>query len=355
VNASAVFRQGVCASLMVCGLAAAAAQGEALKPPLARPAIALRNPQHAAMMGLAHAGDRLVAVGEHGTVLLSDDAGGHWRQAASVPVSATLTAAQFINARTGWAVGHYGVILRSDDGGDHWTRQLDGLQAAQLRLAEAKDSGQPKLVAEARRMVQEGADKPLLALHFQNDKEGLASGAFGLLLATGDGGATWRSLSARLDNPKGAHLYALQRDGAQLLLAGEQGLLLHSADGGTSFQRIATPYQGSWFCAAFEADGGWLLAGLRGNVQRSRDQGKTWVALNSPAPVSFTTSLKTAQGAVWLANQGGQVMAATAGSERLTPVAGTPSQQPAAMWQAADGTLLLAGWNGITRVQPTKP
>lgn len=336
------------------GLAGAAAMAGAgaLPAPLERPAVALRQPARAALLGLAQAGARVVAVGERGVVLLSDDAGATWRQAAGVPVSATLTAVQFVNERTGWAVGHFGAVLRSDDGGEHWTRQLDGHAAARLMLQDAEGHGDAKAVAEARRAVQEGADRPLLALHFASERDGLVIGAFNLALATADGGKTWQAVSSRLPNAKAAHLYALHREGDELLLAGEQGLLLHSADGGRHFQRIATPYGGSFFGVAQMAVGAWLVAGLRGNVLRSTDAGRTWVTLASPAPASVTGLLRDAQGGAWLVNQAGQLLVPEAGAAALKLVAATSAQQPAGLLRLADGTLLIAGWNGVTRVTP---
>ncbi|HSW24740.1 MAG TPA: YCF48-related protein [Burkholderiaceae bacterium] len=326
------------------------AQAGTLADPLERPALVVRQFERSALLGLAQAGGRVVAVGEHGLVLLSDDGGAHWRQAATVPVSVTLTAVQFVGERTGWAVGHQGVVLRSDDAGEHWTRQLEGRAVAALLLRDAQSHGDAKAVAEAQRAVQEGADKPLLALNFVNEHEGFVAGAFNLLLATRDGGRTWQAVSSRLPNPKGAHLYAIERDGAEVLLAGEQGLLLHSSDGGERFERIVTPYAGSFFVVTREANGAWLVAGLRGNVLRSADAGKSWTALASPAPVSVTAALRDAQGGVWLANQAGQLLAPAAGAATLRLVSPTSAQQPAGLLRLADGTLLIAGWNGVSRV-----
>ena len=70
------------------------------------------------MLAVARAGDRLVTVGERGRVLLSDDSGKTWRQAESVPVSVTLTAVTFADARSGWATGHAGVVLHTVDAGN---------------------------------------------------------------------------------------------------------------------------------------------------------------------------------------------------------------------------------------------
>lgn len=348
-------RRLACRALAAIGLAGTGwvRAADAVLRPLERPAVALRDPRSAILLGLAQAGKRLVAVGEHGVVLLSDDDGAHWRQSRAVPVSVTLTAVQFVDDKTGWAVGHGGVVLHSDDAGEKWTRQLEGLQLARLLLDEAKASANPKAVAAAERAVQEGADKPLLALHFTDANDGLAVGAFGAMLATADGGKTWRSVSARLDNPKGAHLYALSRSGPDILLAGELGLVLHSADGGATFARIATPYQGSWFCVARESDGAWLVAGLRGNAMRSRDAGKSWTALASPAPVSYTVATAAGEGGpLLLVNQGGEVMAVAAGSDRIEPFARSGVQQPGAMLRLADGSVVLAGWSGVGRAAP---
>src|SRR5438128_3555138 len=57
-------------------------------------AAALRwtTPERSVFMAVTRAGLRLVMVGEHGIVLLSDDGGRSFRQAKSVPVQSTLTA-----------------------------------------------------------------------------------------------------------------------------------------------------------------------------------------------------------------------------------------------------------------------
>jgi photosystem II stability/assembly factor-like uncharacterized protein len=199
-------------------------------------------------------------------------------------------------------------------------------------------------------MVQEGADKPLLTLHFQNENEGLVAGAYNILLRTTDGGETWKAMSSALDNPKAAHLYAIHRDGDEVLLAGEQGVLLHSANGGYSFARISTPYKGSFFGVASEADGAWLVAGLRGNVLRSTDKGRSWISLASPIPASVTSVMRDAKGRIWMSNQAGQLLTPAADQQSLQVSSSTRSQQPSAMVRLTDGSLLLAGWNGITRV-----
>src|SRR5215469_14097420 len=87
------------------------------------PAWRSQAPESTLILGVAHAGPRLVAVGARGMVLLSDDDGTSWRQAKTVPVRSTLTAVSFIDSKSGWAVGHDGAILATNDGGETWTLQ----------------------------------------------------------------------------------------------------------------------------------------------------------------------------------------------------------------------------------------
>src|SRR5512134_1715805 len=95
-------------SLLACSAAFAAPQAP-VGPALERPALASRHAQRSVLLGAAQAGARLVAVGERGIVLLSDDEGAHWEQ-VPVPVSVSLTAVRFADERLGWAVGHGGVV-----------------------------------------------------------------------------------------------------------------------------------------------------------------------------------------------------------------------------------------------------
>src|SRR6478736_739740 len=102
-------------------VAAEAATTDVLDVPAARSPLAPRT----LLNGLARSGDRLIAVGQRGHVLYSDDAGANWQQ-AEVPVSSDLVAVSFPSASSGWAVGHDGVILHTNDAGVTWSRQLDG-------------------------------------------------------------------------------------------------------------------------------------------------------------------------------------------------------------------------------------
>ncbi|KQX02127.1 glycosyl hydrolase [Massilia sp. Root418] len=327
---------------------------------LRQPALVTPKALHAAMLAVASAGQRLVAAGERGTILYSDDAGATWRQ-ANVPVSVSLTALQFIDAKQGWAVGHQGVVLHSADGGATWSKQLDGIRAAQLALQAAEAAPGPqqeRALADARRLVDDGPDKPFLDVWFDSPRNGYVLGAYNLLFKTADGGASWQPWQDRAANPKGLHLYAMRGAGGALYLAGEQGLLLRSTDQGESFTALAPPYKGSYF-GLLAARGGALLAfGLRGNAWRSADRGDSWSKVDTGVQAALAGGTELPDGTLVLVSQAGDVLLSRDQGRSFAIQAGPamPAALPlAAVAQARDGALVLAGLRGLRRVPPPGP
>ncbi|WP_418316113.1 WD40/YVTN/BNR-like repeat-containing protein [Piscinibacter sakaiensis] len=323
--------------------ATAAPVGDALD----RPAVQAAHPERAVLQAAAQAGQRIVAVGERGIVLLSDDGAAKWRQ-VPVPTSVTLTAVRFVDDKHGWAVGHGGVILASTDGGASWTRQLDGKTAADLMLKAAQASGDPAAVKEAEWLVSAGADKPFLDLHFFDARHGIVVGAYNLAFETRDGGQTWNAIAQRLDNPRGLHLYAVRTRGDKVLIVGEQGVVRLSTDGGQTFQKLDTGYPGSFFSAEWLDDKGMLLAGLRGQLWRSNDLGASWTQVPSPAPASFTASARGPDQSLWLSNQAGRIFAWRDGSLQALP--GEPLPPIGGMLPLPDKRLLALTLRGAVVV-----
>ena len=312
-----------------------------------RPAVMARDAAQSVLLAAAKAGKRVVAVGERGIILLSDDEGKSWRQAAA-PVSVTLTAVRFADAKNGVAVGHAGVILTSADGGATWQSVMDGQRIATIALTAARAGTDAAAIGDAERLVADGADKPLLDVCLLGAGRMLAVGAYGLAFASGDGGRTWTSWMDRIDNPKGLHLNTVRRRGDTILIGGERGLALLSTDGGRSFKHLVVPYQGSFFSAELAGDGTFVLAGLRGNVWRSADAGATWRQLASPMPVTITASTARADGSLLFANQAGVLL--TARQDALVPLAGAPLAPLNGVLALGDGKLLALSARGVSVV-----
>lgn len=251
-------------------LLAAGATGIARAAPYAAdgPARPRAGALRGALLDVTAAGPRLVAVGERGHVLLSDDQGKAWRQAKDVPTRTTLTCVHASDAKTLWAAGHGGVILRSADAGETWT------------VASGK---------------ADGADV-LLSIRVEPGGRGLAVGGFGAAQETRDGGATWAPVTLLAGEAGERHLNRLlvSASGAWLIAA-EGGQVLRQAGAGEPWQAVKTPYNGSLWGGV--AVGDTLLAcGMRGNLVTSRDDGRSWAHQNVPEAGSFTAAVALAGG-----------------------------------------------------------
>jgi len=311
---------------------------------------ALQSPKalQAATLAVTRAGQRLVAVGERGTVLWSDNAGQSWQQ-AQVPVQVTLTAVRFVDARTGWAVGHLGVILKTEDAGQTWALQLDGVQAAQAVATAARTSSDERVQRAAQRFAEEGPDKPFFDVDFHDAQHGFAVGAYNLAFATVDGGKTWTPALDRLPNPKSFHLYGVRYVAGNVFVVGEQGLLLKSADAGASFSALASPYKGSFFGLLAARSGTMIAYGLRGHALRSADLGVHWDDVQTGVPVSISAAVELDGGALALLSQTGDLLLSRDDGRSVTRIAPAGGPLPAAGAAAADGHLVLASLRGLRR------
>lgn len=283
--------------------------------------------QNALLLDTQRTGQRLVTVGEHGYIFVSDNEGDLWRQVPTA-TDATLTSVAFADVQLGLAVGHDATILRSVDGGSSWQEVFRDPQ--QLR--------------------------PLLRVMFIDKQRAIAIGAYGAFFESTDGGVTW---TERQITEGDRHFNALTRltDGT-LLLAGEAGTLLRSGDGGTQWEKLVSPYTGSFFGLLPLAQGSVLAFGMRGNIFRSEDRGTSWQAAISDNGNALFGGLTHDDGLVVLVGQNGTVLAsrddgrsfkrvATQASRTLSSVQ-RPLQQ--ALAKNGEETILVFGEGGPTRI-----
>lgn len=324
----------------------------------AQPQASIPSPKasRSLLLDVASAGSRLVAVGERGHILYSEDQGKSWQQAA-VPTRALLSAVYFPTDKTGYAVGHDSTVLRSRDGGLTWELQYfrqhgAGEAAVEEELpaedeAAWEDDGSWDEEDDGRDAVsREGV--PLLDVWFADESRGVAVGAYGLLLRTTDGGATWQDESERIANRDGWHFNAIAGVAGQpgvVLIAGEKGTLYRSQDYGANFTPLNPPVEGSFFGLVSDAGGTVYAFGLQGALLRSANQGSSWQALASGVTSGLNDGCLTG-GKVIVTGNAGVVI--TIDGDEVSRVARSDRQSVLSCVAVGDG-LVLVGEGGARR------
>lgn len=285
--------------------------------------------------------DGLVAVGERGHILSSND-GVQWSQ-QDVPTTATLTAVAYRGDK-GWAVGHDATILHQSSSGAPWQIQMQN----------------PDL------------EKPLLDVYFKDKMQGIAIGAYGIFYRTSDGGQQWVSEAhpellhpddrAYLDEIRAEdeefyqqelasimpHLNRLSAAGDKLYLAGESGLLAYSEDFGQSWHRMDIDYLGSFFDIEESKQGRLIAAGLRGNIFEYSFEQESWAKIPVTTRSSFNSILMLNDGkTLLLGNNGYQVTLSADG------VIESQADDGQALINAIDfkGKLIAVSATGIKQLQ----
>ena len=92
-----------------------------------------------------------------------------------------------------------------------------------------------------------------------------------------------------------------------------------------------------------------LAYGLRGNAFRSTDQGATWSQVATGVQASLAAGTVMSDGAVVLVSQGGDVLVSRDDGRTFVPQPGT-ALPLAAVAQASDGALVVAGLRGVRRI-----
>jgi photosystem II stability/assembly factor-like uncharacterized protein len=259
-------------------------------------------------------GGRLVAVGERGHVVLSDD-GRDWRQAQVVPTRSTLTTVAAAGNRL-WAGGHDTAIITSDDGGETWTRQYFDPERLQA----------------------------VMDIHFVDEHNGIAMGAYGLYLTTDDGGETWLDGSVDMENEY--HLNDMIRfDDGRQMIAGEAGFSYRSPDNGQTWEALDLPYLGSMWGGEKSGGDCVVFFGLRGHILESCDFGESWTELNADT-ISSLSGAAFDQGSTVIAGNSGVILVRE-GTGAFSVYTHSSGVDFASILALGDGRFILVGEDGV--------
>lgn len=270
---------------------------------------------------IAPAGKRLVAVGERGFTLVSDDEGKTWK-AVQTPVTRTLTGVAFNGAKVGVAVGHGASVVRTEDGGSNWTR---------VPLEEAEPES-------------------LLGVTSLGGDHFVTYGAFGMYFDSRDAGKTWQKHLV-IDEDFDRHISQVIAAGTSLFMVGESGTLARSDDDGATWTALPSPYEGSYFATLETRSGALLVFGMRGNVYRTEDFGANWQKVDLGTTASLMSGKQLADGRILLVGNSG-LLALSNDDGRTLELHWAPPRKGFSALAEVPGNVVLVGEKGVTLLDP---
>jgi len=285
------------------------------------------------LLALAAAGTRLVSVGERGHVVLSDDEGRTWRQAAQVPTRVLLTGVCFADEQHGIAVGHDETIVVTSDGGARWTLAHQAPEAL----------------------------KPLLDVWCGPGGRAIAVGAYMDYLTSDDYGSTWRprkfepaALARAAGEPLDYHLNRIAALGTRFYIAAEGGHLYRSDDDAASWIELPSPYTGSFFGVLPLTREAVLAFGLRGHLYRSDDAGLHWREAPS-GTLALLSGAASYPGGLVVVGLSGAVLVSRDGGSSLTLHQQDDRRGLSAVMAGTAGQLVVAGEGGARVIAVAAP
>ncbi|MHB8523061.1 MAG: YCF48-related protein [Limisphaerales bacterium] len=230
-------------------------------------------------------------VGSYGAILHTKDGGATWEQQVGPGdwQYYSYYSVYFADRQNGWScgLGNGGVIIHTSDGGQTWSKQFVGGSGASVNPTWITGWGTSRLWAATQLGLLYSTDSgatwrtnavaALWKVRFVTPQIGYATtGSPGSIMATRDGGATWTQLMG-LTEPAIDDVAAV---GTHLWAVGDR--IFDSADAGTTWTE-PWEYQeglgGPLRCVRFvDANTGWAVAGDNGTILHTVNGGTSWTS-----------------------------------------------------------------------------
>jgi photosystem II stability/assembly factor-like uncharacterized protein len=232
---------------------------------------------------------KLVAAGDAGTILISNDGGTTWNYKQIDFTARDLTGIYFINSSTGFVCGDAGLVMKTNDGGITWAE------------------------------LTTGATDKLWDIEFIDANTGYAVGANGIVIKTTNGGTSWSVVTTSITNT----IYAVSAKSADNILlgigytSGTTNLILRSTDNGTTWASVtpagfassiysisfADNATGYAFCSSAKVlkttDGGATFTEIKDFGDGSAYSGYFTSATTGYVPVGGVVNITTDGGTTW--------------------------------------------------------
>jgi photosystem II stability/assembly factor-like uncharacterized protein len=225
----------------------------------------------------------------NGIILNTTNGGNNW-ETQTLPNNHQLREVSFFDELNGIAVGNNGIIYKTTDGGQNWNQQNSGSNY-ELKAVSFQDLNNANVVgggyyggSEILRTTDAGqtwlsqsssvSNDQLEDIYFIDENNGWATGGYGTLLKTTNGGDDWIYQFAGTGSKLFCIYFINEYYG---IVCGEIGTILRTTDGGTSWipQSIGTNAELSDISFSDE-NNGWIV-GSGGVIYRTTDGGFNWM------------------------------------------------------------------------------
>jgi photosystem II stability/assembly factor-like uncharacterized protein len=274
---------------------------------------------HGVLLAVTKAGSRIVAAGDRGIVLLSDNGGHDWKQVATGS-DALLTSVAFTSPTEGFAVGQDATILHTADAGATWTSQH----------------------------TAPGSDQALFSVAILGPNHLIATGAYALALETTDAHSWGAVKLPSMDEDY--HLNCATARGDDLVITGEAGhaFLRHAG----AWSAIPVPYQGSQFGCLTLKDGTVLSFGLRGSLFALAPAATAWKRLETGEQRAIFGGTVLADGSIALVGGNGLAMTFDMATGKTRTLPPPTSATLSGVAETADGHWAVVGEDGVHLIDP---
>ena len=237
----------------------------------------------AAVNAVFYDGDDLWVVGSDGLVTRSYDDGRTFQE-TNLGLDAGLNDV-FVRKEGVWIIGDAGTILISTDGGLSFVKSLYSPYRAGSSL---QGQGSPDLYS----------------VQFIDKEKGYVVGDEGLILASTDGGYSWREQRSGTKE----QLFHLSFRGQRGWVVGTSGIILHTRDGGRNWYPQQSGTTDDLNRVYFVDDQTGLITGDNGALLLSQNGGATWerVQLRVKEPLFGISFIDKKTG--WVVGYGGRII-----------------------------------------------
>lgn len=251
-----------------------------------------------------------------GRIYRTLDGGGSWTQVADP--GRAVHDVTFVDAARGFAVGAAGLFLVTTDGGTTWAPRTTGADDSTLTAVRASDATNAIATTE------------------QGD----------ILLRTTDAGVTFSRVSATTQATNAVGYASATR----VVVAGDQGAMAASNDGGATFAPIGTARLTGRYFVVRAAPGGTAFAtGENGGLARTTDGGETWSKVGVPTSEDILdVSFPTPRTGYAIDTDGKLFKSTNTGTSWASLDTGTTAR-PRAVFAPSARVVLLVGRTGVRR------